>query len=989
MNKRAIAIVVSWALLGGLGFRVEAQGTPRVTSPMQEFGHNFGDDYWLASYKQISAYWQKLARESDRMVLDTIGRTAEGRPQLMAIVTSPANHRNLARYKEISRRLALAEGLTDEQARALAKEGRAVVWIDGGLHATELLGAQQLGEMVYQMVSRTDEETMRFLDDVIVLFVHANPDGNDLTAEWYMRNPVPEQRGTGPGIPRLYQKYIGHDNNRDFFASTQAESENMNRVLYREWFPQILYNHHQSGPAGTVLWAPPLRDPFNYNQDPLIPLGITQVAMAMHTRLAAEGKPGATMRGGGPYDGWWNGGLRNTATFHNIIGLLTEMIGHPTPSQIPLVISRQLPTSDIPYPIAPQRWHFRQSVEYSMTTNRAVLDLASRQKENFLFNIYRMGKNSIERGSRDTWTASPERLDSAAARIARAGGGTGGRGGGGGGGRGGAGNFAGDSANYAQLLRDPALRDPRGYIIPANQRDFPTATRFINALLETGITVHRATRPFTVAGRQYPAGSYVVKTAQAFRPHVIDMFEPQDHPDVIPYPGAPPTRPYDNAGWTMALQMGVRFDRVLDGFDGPLEVITDWNLAPPAGRVITSVGTPAGYVMRHDANNAFTAINRLLRAGSDVYWLTTPVKSPPGAQLAEAAGRGSDDSPNTPANRPASGQRPTVSPLPPSTSGAVGEYAPGTFFIEARPQTRAIIDEAARELGVSFEALANRPTGAEAIRLEAPRIGLWDRYGGSMPSGWTRWILEQFEFPYEITYPPMLDAGNLNSRYDVLIFVDGAIPGTNVDGGRGGGGGGGMTQSGADIPTEWRARQGDVTAARTIPQLRTFLEQGGTVLAIGNSATNLAAHLELGITSHLVENTATGERSTTPLPSSKYYVPGSILEMRVDNTAPLAHGMDERTNAFFDESPVWALTPAAASQGIRRIAWYDSPRPLVSGWAWGQSALEDGLAVLEAPVGKGRVILFGPEILQRAQPHGTFKLLFNGIFYPTGTRTRM
>src|SRR5687768_9931247 len=171
-----------------------AQTAPRVTTPMQEFGHNFGDDYFLASYKQISAYWQKLARESDRMVLDTIGQTAEGRPQLMAIVTSPANHRNLARYKEISRRLALAEGLTDEQARALAKEGKAVVWIDGGLHASEVLGAQQLGEMVYQMVSRTDPETMNILDNVIILFVHANPDGNDLLAEWYMREPVPERR---------------------------------------------------------------------------------------------------------------------------------------------------------------------------------------------------------------------------------------------------------------------------------------------------------------------------------------------------------------------------------------------------------------------------------------------------------------------------------------------------------------------------------------------------------------------------------------------------------------------------------------------------------------------------------------------------------------------------------------------------------------------------------------------------------------------------
>jgi hypothetical protein len=981
------------ALIGTclLASAAAAQTAPRITTPMQQLGHNFGDDYFLASYKQLSAYWEKLSGESDRMVLDTIGRTAEGRPQLMAIVTSAANHRNLARYKEIARRLALAEGLTDDQARALANEGKAVVWIDGGLHATEVLGAQQLGEIVYQMLSRTDAETMRILDNVVILFVHANPDGNDLTAEWYMRNPVPEQRGTGPGIPRLYQKYIGHDNNRDFFASTQPESENMNRVLYREWFPQILYNHHQSGPAGTVLWAPPLRDPFNYNQDPLIPLGITQVAMAMHIRLAAEGKPGATMRSGGAYDGWWNGGLRNTATFHNIIGLLTEMIGNPTPTQIPLVMSRQLPSSDLPYPVAPQRWHFRQSIEYSLTTNRAVLDLAAREKENFLFNIYRMGKNSIERGSRDTWTPWPERLDAVATRIAGA---SGGRGGAGGRGGGGGGGFARDSANY-ELMRDPRLRDPRGYILPSDQPDFPTATRFINALLETGITVHRATRPFSVAGKQYPAGSFVVKTAQAFRPHVLDMFEPQDHPDVIPYPGAPPTRPYDNAGWTLALQMGVQFDRILEGFDGPFEVIPEWNLSPVPGRVIARGNRIAGYVMRHESNNAFTAVNRLLAAGSEVSWLlsTTPMQTP-GAELAtwyyDPAFPPADHGRpriQLPAGQRPSGQPPSVETQPAENPAPnMRAYIPGTFFITARPETRAIIDRASRELGVSFEALPRRPASVEVIRLKAPRIGLWDRYGGSMPSGWTRWILEQFEFPYEVVYPPMLDAGNLGSRYDVLIFVDGAIPATTSGGG---GAAGAEPQGASDLPPEWQARQGNISAERTIPALKAFLAQGGTVLAIGSSATNLAAHLDLGLTNHLVEKSSSGQPTTTPLPPSKYFVPGSVLDMRVDVSNPVAHGLSERTNVFFDESPVWAMTPAAASQGIRRIAWYDSPTPLVSGWAWGQAALENGLAVVEAPVGPGRVVLFAPEILQRGQPHGTFKLLFNSLYYPTGTRTKM
>jgi hypothetical protein len=204
--------------------------------------------------------------------------------------------------------------------------------------------------MVYRMVSATDDETMRILKDTVILFVHANPDGNDLVADWYMRNSDPAQR-TLANLPRLYQKYIGHDNNRDFFASTQPETENINRVLYREWFPQILYNHHQSGPQGTVLWSPPLRDPFNYNQDPLLVLGIQTIGIALHSRLAAEGKPGATARSGGPYDGWWNGGIRNTAAFHNTIAILTEMIGSPTPMRVPLVLDRQLPNSDLTYPV--------------------------------------------------------------------------------------------------------------------------------------------------------------------------------------------------------------------------------------------------------------------------------------------------------------------------------------------------------------------------------------------------------------------------------------------------------------------------------------------------------------------------------------------------------------------------------------------------------------------------------------------------------------
>src|SRR5688572_4084030 len=759
MNTRRTRIRVLACALVLAG--AAAVGAQTVTPPKQFFGFNIGDDYQLATYTQFVEYWQKLDKESERMKVVEIGKTAEGRPQLMAIITSPENHKKLDRYKEISRRLATVDGLTDEQARALAREGKGVVWIDGGLHATEVLGAHQLIETVYQLVSRSDAETTRFLNDLVILAVHANPDGMELVSNWYMREREPTRRSTA-GLPRLYQKYIGHDNNRDFYMSTQPESTNMNRVMYLEWFPQIMYNHHQTGPVGTVMFAPPFRDPFNYNFDPLIPSQLDLVAAAMHSRFAAEGKPGVTSRKGANYSTWWNGGLRTTAYFHNIIGLLTETIGNPTPSSIPFLPQRHLPDSNLHFPIAPQAWHFRQSVDYSITANWAVLDIASRNKENFLFNIYQMGKNSIERGNRDSWTPTPRRI--LAAQTALSAGRAGGRGGADvlaadeadapGGGRGGRG---GSPEDFNRLLRDPATRDPRGFVLPADQPDFPTATRFVNALLKTGVTVHRATAPFAVTGKSYPAGSYVIKAAQPFRPHVLDMFEPQDHPDDIPYPGGPPTRPYDNAGWTLAYQMGVKFDRILDGFDGPFEKVS--GLQKPAPGKVT--GTPAaGYIMSHAANDSFTAINRLLAAGEEVAWLT----SGPSA---------------------------------------------GAFFIAAKGTTRGVVEKLAADLGLNFDAAAARPAG-DALPLRKVRIALADQYGGSMPSGWTRWILEQYEFPFEVVYPRAFDA-NLSSKYDVIIFPSGVGPAAPGGGGRGfggggaGGGGGRGGGSPQNIPAEYQA----------------------------------------------------------------------------------------------------------------------------------------------------------------------------------------
>jgi hypothetical protein len=919
-----------------------AQG--KITTPKEFLGFDAGDDYMLANYTQLKGYWEKLTQETNRMKLVEIGKTAEGRPMIMAVFTSPENHKNLARYREISAKLAHAEGLTDDQARKLAAEGKAVIWIDGGLHATECVPAQHLFQLAYQMASRNDAETMRILNDVILLVVPVNPDGMELVSNWYMRNPDPKARSMN--IPRLYQKYVGHDNNRDSYANNQPETEAISRQQFIEWFPQVVYNQHQTGPAGSVLFMAPFRDPFNYNYDPLVPEGIELVGAAIHSRFMVEGKPGAVQRSGASYSTWFNGGVRTAAYFHNQIGLLSEIIGNPTPNSIPFIPARQLPDGNQPYPIAPQQvWHQRQSIEYLLTADRAIMDLASKDREGFLYRAYVMGRNSIERGSKDTWTITPKKIAAIQAAIAKDTGSTGQA-------PAPSGDFAaqvggglrgGVAVKYYDMLRDPAKRDPRGFILPADQPDFLTATRFVNALLKSGVVIHRATATFQVAGKSYPAGSYVVKTAQAFRPHVMDMFEPQDHPDDIPYPGGPPRPPYDATGWTLAYQMGVKVDRILDGFDGPFERIPDVIMRAP-GKV-SAAKTVMGYVLNHRQNDVFVATNRLLAAKEEVFWLKSPL-----------------------------------------TVGTT-TYPAGVVYVPAKPTTKAVLDKIASDLGLNIEAVSVKPTG-DAFKLKATRIALWDRYGGSMDSGWIRWVLEQaYPTTFEVVYPPTLDAGDLNAKYDVIIFPNGSIPalaGLGGGGRGGGGGGGGGLQGGAaaNIPEEFRGQQGSITADKTIPQLKKFVENGGTIIAIG-SGTSIADHLGLPLTNHLTERQPNGAERR--LGNEKFYVPGSVLQVAVDGTSPLAFGVGDKVDVFYDNSPVFRLEPDASIKGVKPVAWFDSPTPLRSGWAWGQNYLDGGAAMVEASYGKGKVFLFGPEVMFRGQPHGTFKFVFNGIYYGTAT----
>jgi hypothetical protein len=873
-----------------------------VPTPKSHFGFSIGDNYHLATFTQTEAYLKKIAAASKKVKLQVIGKTEEGRNQYMVIVSDPANLAHLEKYKSIAQKLARAEDVSPEEAKKLSNEGKAIVWIDGGLHATEVVGIHQWIETLYQIITRTDEETNRILKSTIILFVHANPDGQELVSNWYMRNSDTLKRTTS-GLPTLYQKYIGHDNNRDFFMTNMSESRNMSVQQYIEWMPQILYNHHQTGPPGTVVAGPPYRDPFNHVYDPLLMTGIDALGAAMSNRLNTESKPGYTMKGGSVYSTWWNGGLRTTAYYHNIIGLLTEIIGSPTPSNIPLVPQRLIPNSGLPYPILPQKWYFKNSIDYSISLNYAVLNYATRYKDELLYNIYTMGRHSIEAGSKDNWTLYPKKSEALSELLKTE-------------------KVTGKLDSFQltvfnKVYKNPVTRDPRGYIIPINQST--TAIQFVNILIKSGIKVHRANADFTVGTKKYLAGAYIVKTNQAFRPHVLDMFEPQDHPNDFLYPGGPPVRPYDAAGWTPAFTMGIDFDRILDDFTGPFEALAYGAIQKPVGKIINSQYNSYGYTFSTNDNASYIAVNELLNAGESVY-----------------------------KNKE-------------------------QYFVKHSDKINNSITKLSTDYGIVFTSITT-PLSDTLKKIQPIRIGLWDKYGGSMSSGWVRWIFEQYHFPFKLIYAKEIDSVNLNANYDVLVFVEGAIPALKNEGSfsfeeR--------EPKLEDVPKEFQHMLGNISVNKSIPALNKFLQNGGKIVTIGSSA-NLAYHVNAPVKNALVEMVAGKEKA---LPGEKFYIPGSVMQVTLDNNNASNWGMNATADVYFNASPVFKLLPdAIAQKQITPLAWYATASTLRSGWAFGQAYLQDGVAAFETNVGKGKLTVFGPEITFRAQTHGNFKLLFNQLY---------
>ena len=900
MKKRFLVTIITLFMAS----QAQSVFAQRVVSPKEHFGFNIGDDYMLANYKQMESYFLKVAKASDRVIIQEAGLTEEGRKQYLMIISSPENLKNVEKYRSISQRLGRAEGLSEAQAKQLAKEGKPVVWIDGGMHSSETVGSHQLIETFYQMTNRTDEEMQRYLDNVITLMWHVNPDGQDLLADWYMQYADKEKRNMN--IPTMYHKYVGHDNNRDFFMFNMKEATNLAKVMYVDWLPQIIYNHHQTSPDGTVVAGPPYRDPFNHVFDPLLITGIDGVGSAMINRLNVEDKPGYVRLDQSTFSTWWNGGLRTAPYFRNMIGILTEITGNPTPSEIPTVAERQIPRNGLPNPIDPQKWHFKQSIDYSVSLNLAILDYAARNGDQLLYNFYKMGKNSIDRGNQDNWTKYPKYAHALEQQYDDAL-------------KSGKETKAEPTGYYRSKLipnkyfesvyKNPENRDPRAYIISADQADFATAVKFVNTLIKGGVYVYQSTADFTYGGKKYPKNSIVVKTNQAFRPQVLDMFEPQDHPHDVQFPGGPPVRPYDAAGWTLAMQMGVVYDRVFDDVKAPLEKKPYGELLKaPAVELATS---KVGYILPAKSNDTFIAINRLLKAGRKVF----------------------------------------------------RDEQTKDFFVEAAGKD--IVATIAKEYGL--EAKAATAKASKLKPVEKLKIGLFDNYGGSMPSGWVRWLFEQYDFDFKQFFPKDVDANNIK-EYDVLVFIGQGIPTGEVGGYRN------RQPDASLVPDAYQHMLGDMTKDKSIPALKQFVENGGKIVTVGSSSAWLY-DLGLGVSNPLVETNKDGK--IVSIPSNKYYIPTSILTADIDASKPENYGMDSKVNVVFNNSPVFKLD---ASNKVYSLGKFSTDKPLLSGWAHGQQYLKDTHIGVAAEYGKGKIVAIGPEVTNRAQAHATFKMLFNQLY---------
>lgn len=548
-----------------VAFNAMAQDVPK---PSDVFGFKVGADYKLANYEQMLTYYNKLDAASDRVQKIKLGKSVDGREMILLFISTEENLKQLDHWREISEKLSRAR-ISETEAHKLAEEGKAIIWIDGGMHASEMAHGQMTAELAYRVATEESDEMRYIRENVIFLLMPMmNPDGLEIVSSWYLDHVgTPYEKS---GVPRLWQRYVGHDNNRDWFMGNMPETQNVMKILYRKWFPQVVYNQHQTAPRWSRIFIPPFRAPVNPNINPAVTASVNEVGSAMMRRFALKEMPGAIANVN--YTMWWNGGGRTVPFFHNQIGILSET-AHPSPSPSyynpenkPKYVGGLLSDGTsifYPYPWQGGESHFRDAVDYMITGSMAVLRYGADRREGLLYGIYSMGRDAIEKGQ---------------------------------------------------------AGDPYAYVIPAEQWDEWEAKNLVNALFRGGLEVKQAGEDFTAGGNQYEAGSYILYAAQSFRPYLMDLLEPQHYPTRYQYPGGPPEPPYDVTGWTLPMQMGVEVDRIDESFSVSANDITNLVSAAPS----EVDGVDNSFIIGSKSNVSAKAVNILLGDGAEISRTTEP-----------------------------------------------------------------------------------------------------------------------------------------------------------------------------------------------------------------------------------------------------------------------------------------------------------------------------------------------------------------------------
>jgi hypothetical protein len=820
----------------------------QVKSPQDYLGFPVGEDYKLADWQQITGYFNDLGKSSNRVHVDVIGQTTLKKPFLRVTITSPENYAKIARYEEITHRLADPRGLSPEEADKLISEGKSVIAITCSVHATEVAAAQMSMELAYNMATSNTAEVKNILDNVIFLLVPSlNPDGLDIVVNWYKRNlKTPFEAAP---VPEIYHHYAGHDNNRDWYMFTLSETRNTIDGIYRKWHPQVLYDVHQMGNTGARLFVPPFMDPYEPNIDPILIQGASFIGQAMMNRLIGEGKTGITTNS--VYDSWTP--ARAYQHYHGAVRILSEAASVQYASPIKQSFSDLRPglgydprTVSWKFPALWRGgdWHLRDIVDYELTASMAALEHMALYRERWLRNFYTVQKRAV------SWNGAP----------------------------------------YA-------------FVIPPDQRDPVTAVEMLNILQFGEVEIEQAQSPFTADGVQYPKGTYLIRMAQPFGIFAKTMLEKQVYPDLREYPGGPPQRPYDVTAHTLPMQMGVKVITVAQRFQADLTKVE---------KIVQAVGTvdagPAkAYILEHESNASMKALNRLMKEKAEVYWAAKPI---------------------TVKNK---------------------VYPAGTMIVHATPGIETKLGAIARETSVNFIA-SNDQLNVQAYKLAAPRIALYKSYVASMDEGWTRLVLENYEFPFTNILDKDIRAGNLHSKYDVIVIPGELTEAQIIEGHRAG-----------TVPPEFAGGIGEAG----VQNLRDFVNDGGTLVTMDKATEFAAKQFALP-----VKNVLEGVRP------QDYYVPGSLLKVVLDTDNPIAYGMPRETAAFVEQNAAFDVTGNAKPVGA-----YPLTNPLMSGWILGESKIFGKSAVVDVPVGRGRIILLSIRSQFRAQARGTYKLLFNSLYY--------